>query len=49
MMPHESLAFFRFFFELVTSNLGPHEQKPDFGTPKMENTLFMGRTKNRPP
>jgi hypothetical protein len=23
-------------------------KKPDFGTPKMENTLFMGRNENRP-
>jgi hypothetical protein len=46
MMPGKSLAFFFDFFELVTPNLEPHEQKPDFGTPKMENTLFMGRTKN---
>jgi hypothetical protein len=34
---------FRFAISVAAS-----QKKSDFGTPKMENTLFMGRYENRP-
>jgi hypothetical protein len=38
-----------FMWDVVSSFQKLSHKKPDFGTPKMKNTLFMGRNRKRPP
>jgi hypothetical protein len=49
MYPRWSIIYVGYYAQLSVSRFGSCLTKnPNFGTPKMENTLFMGRNENQP-
>jgi hypothetical protein len=49
--PRWSIIYVGCCAQLLISHFGRRftHKKPDFGTPKMEKTIFMGRNENQPP